>query len=568
MNILGISCFDHSSAAVLLINGRIIAAAQEERFNRQKYSQVFPLEAINYCLQAGNITVRDLDCVGFYEKPFLKFSRAVINHLRSYPFSLHNFLHSMPSWLDDRLILPLLLEKELGYNGKVLFIKHHLSHAASAFWPSSFDEAAIITADGIGEQASLTIGVGRGRQISILEEMQYPNSLGFLYAAITSYLGFRVFSGEGKVMALAGFGQPVYMDAFAEIIKLYPDGSFRINEQYLTLNHGERMYSRALERLLGPSRSPESSLQQRHYDIAASLQQCMERVLVAIAHRIHEYTRCPDLCLAGGVFLNCVANHKILEETPFQRVFIQPAAGDSGGALGVALHISRVFYQETAKETMTHAFYGPAYSLDAVRRAVINRGIPYRELAEGELSSFVAAELRSSKTVGLFRGRMEFGPRALGHRSILAHPGNPRMRDILNRQIKGRENFRPFAPVVLYGREQEYFELKDESPFMLLAARVRPDKQSQIPSAVHVDGTARIQTFRKETDLFFWNLLNAFDEMTGIPMVLNTSLNVRGQPIVNDPDQAIDLFEQTGLDVLVLENIVLSKGEVCSCVKG
>ncbi len=559
MNILGISCFDHSSAACLIQNGKIAAAVQEERFNREKYSQKFPIESINYCLQEAQITVKDVDYIGFYERPFLKFSRVVINHVRAYPFSLPNFLYSMPQWLENRLILPLSLEKDLGYTGKTLFIKHHLSHAASAFLVSPFEEAAIITADGVGEQATLTVGQGCGTAIKINEELCYPHSLGFLYAAITAYLGFRIFSGEGKVMALAGYGKPVYADAFRKMVKMHADGSFKINSRYLTLNRGKRMHSREMEKLLGPPRIYNSPLEQRHYDIAASLQQCVEDILIRIARRAYEQTRFKNLCLAGGVFLNCVANHKILEQTPFEHVFIQPAAGDSGGALGVALYIDTAFCHNSRRQVMSHAYYGPSFSEERIRRAVINKGLKYRQLPDDLLIPFIVEQLMRNKIVGIFRGRMEFGPRALGNRSILANPACAEMKDILNKNIKGREWFRPFAPVVLEARKDEFFHLRDVSPFMLLAPRVREDKKECIPSAVHVDGTARVQTIREETNPFLWKLISAFDRLSGVPMLLNTSLNVRGEPIVNTPHEACALFENTGIDFLVLENIVLSK---------
>ena len=563
MNILGISCFYHDSAAALIKDGKVVAAAQEERFNRVKNSSDFPVNAINYCVQAGDITSADLDYIGFYEKPFLKFSRVIISHLRSYPFSLKNFLATVPQWLQDRLIIPLVLKKELGFRGKVLFIKHHLSHAASAFLVSPFEEAAIITADGVGEWATTTCGYARGNNIKILKEIHFPDSLGLLYAAVTTYLGFAANRDEGKVMGLASYGKPRYLDKFKEIISVLPDGSFRINPRFFGFNRGSRMYSSKFLKTFGKERKSgdDNKLEQRHCDMAASLQKFIEDILLVIAENLYRETKMDNLCLAGGLFLNCVANNRILEETPFKKVFIQPAAGDSGGALGVASYIYHSLLEKPRRYEMSDAYLGPHFSANRVKRTLLNHNLDFRELADDSLLKYVAEKLAGDKIVGWFQGRMEFGPRALGNRSILANPANPGMKDLLNSRVKKRESFRPYAPAVLEERAEEFFELQDTSPFMLLAPRVKKGKEKIIPAVTHVDGTARVQTVNRSTNPKFWRLINELAKITGVPVVLNTSFNLRGEPIVCTPEEAISCFERSQMDYLVLENYLVAKNK-------
>lgn len=561
MNILGISCFYHDSAACLLKDGKIIAAASEERFNRQKNSPLFPISAINFCLQSGNITVYDIDYIGFYEKPFLKFSRVVLGHLLSYPFSLKNFLDTMPNWLQDRLSMPLAFENELGYKGKVLFIKHHLSHAASTFLVSPFQEAAILTADGVGEWTTMSYGFARGNEIKILKEMQFPDSLGLLYTAVTTYLGFEALEGEGKVMGLAGYGQPGYLDQFRKMVTLRPDGSYRIDTSYFGFNKGWRMYSKKFIKAFGKERCREDKLEQRHCDIAATLQTFIEEILIMIARRLYDDTKMDKLCLAGGLFLNCVANSRIIEETPFKEVFIQPAAGDSGGAIGVASYIYHALFNNPRNHTLQDAYLGPEFSSNQIKRILLNRGVAFKEFAEEDLTKYIAQKIFQDKIIGWFQGRMEFGPRALGNRSILANPCNPNMKDILNTKVKNRESFRPYAPAVLEERVNDYFEAKQFSPFMLLAAKVREDKKALIPAVTHVDGTARVQIVSKKTNLKLWNLIKAFQDISGIPLIINTSFNLKGKPIVCSPENALEDFLNTKMDVLVLGNFVIEKDE-------
>jgi carbamoyltransferase len=562
MNILGISCFYHDSAACIIQDGKVIAAASEERFNRQKSSSVFPINAINYCIQSANLTIYDIDYIGFYEKPFLKFYRVLLSHLRSYPFSFKNFMDTIPNWLEERLIMPLVLKKELGYEGKVLFIKHHLSHAASAFLVSPFEEAAIFTADGVGEWSVMSVGKGRGKDIKVIKEMHFPNSLGLLYTAITTYLGFEALTGEGKIMGLAGYGEPCFIEKFKEMVAIKPDGSFMIDQKFFGFNKGSRMYSNRLIRALGEDRKRQDKIEQRHCDIAASLQKFTEDILITIANNLYNQTRLDKLCLAGGLFLNCVANSKILENSPFKEVFIQPAAGDSGGALGVASYIYHSILQNDRNYIMNDAYLGPDFSLNKMKRALINNGINFKELKDDELFRYIARQISQDKIIGWFQGRMEFGPRALGNRSIIANPCNPGMKEILNLKCKKRESFRPYAPVVLQEKVNDYFEGKQFSPFMLLAARVKDDKTTVIPAVTHVDKTARVQTVNKDINPRLWQLIKEFQNITGVAVLINTSFNLRGEPIVCIPEDAISCFKRSQMDCLVLGNYVAEKTQV------
>lgn len=559
MNILGVSCFYHDSAACIVRDGVVVAAVSEERFTRSKNTSVFPLNAINFCLQYANLTIDDIDYIGFYEKPFLKFHRVLLNHLRSYPFSFRNFIGTIPHWLDERLVMPLVFRNELGYKGKVLFVKHHLSHAASAFLVSPFEEAAIITADGVGEWATLSVGRGKGKDIAILKEMQYPDSLGLLYTAITTYLGFEALSGEGKVMGLAGYGQPTYLDALRKMVHLLPDGSFRLDRDCFSFNKGSRMYGTKLVKALGLERKAGAEITQRHRDIAASLQKLTEDILVAVANDLYAATRLDRLCLAGGVALNCVANSKIIENTPFKEIFVQPAAGDSGGALGVASYIYHAVLKNERNFVMRSAYLGPEFPPSRLKRALLNGNVAFKEMPDDELFRYVAGLISKDKIVGWFQGRMEFGPRALGNRSIIANPCNPAMKDLLNSRVKKRESFRPYAPIVLEERAGEFFEGKQFSPFMLLAAVVKKDKASVIPAVTHVDGSARMQVVSSEANPRLWRLLKEFEALTGVPVLINTSFNLNREPIVCAPEDAVKDFAGSDMDCLVLGNFVAEK---------
>lgn len=559
MKILGISCFYHDAAACLVVDGRIVAAAQEERFNRKKNYPDFPLRAANYCLQAGNITINDVDHVCFYEQPFLKFLRVVLSHLRAFPGSYPNFSRTMPSWLQDRLIMPLVFKRELGFEGKTLFIKHHLSHAASVFLPSPFEEAAILTADSVGERATMTQGRGSGNKIGISKEMRFPDSLGLVYTAVTTHLGFEALEGEGKVMGLAAYGKPKYLELFRHMIPVNRDGSFTVDRRYFGFNSGTRMFTKLFTETFGKERLPEGKIEERHCDIAASLQAFTEETLLVIARALHEETKSDNLCLAGGLFLNCVANQRILEETPFKNIFIQPAAGDAGGAIGAALYADHCLLDNPRRYPMTDAYLGPEYSETTIRKKLQNAGVAFEEYDEGALAALVASKIAEGKVIGWLQGRMEIGPRALGNRSILADPRKPEMKDILNLKVKHREPFRPFAPVALEERAAEFFDIKEPSPFMLLAPRVREDKRTAIPAVTHVDGTARLQTVNEKTNPKLYRLIKEFGRLTGIPVIINTSFNLRGEPVVCSPGDALDCFNRSAMDCLVMGNFVVKK---------
>lgn len=557
-NILGLSAHYHDSAACLYREGRPVAAAQEERFTRRKNDSGFPSRAVDYCLQAGGITAFDVDAAVFYEKPFLKFSRVLEGHLASFPRSLKSFMRAMPLWLEDRLAIPLVLRERLGYEGKVLFLRHHLSHAASAFLPSPFEEAAVLTADAVGERASVGRGVGRGGKVALTREIRFPDSLGLLYTAVTCHLGFEAHEGEGKVMALAGRGKPSMLDRFRESVQVRDDGSFRLDRSFFDFYGADRMVTPRFLSAFGPAREPGGELTQRHRDLAASLQAFTEDVVLKTARDLHRETRLPDLCLAGGVFLNCVVNHRILEDTPFKRVFIQPAAGDAGGALGAAAYVSHCLLGLPRGGSMD-PLLGPESSPAESRAALVREGLPFRELPDAGLFSETARRLAEGKTVGWFQGRMEFGPRALGNRSILGDPRNPDIKRILNERVKDREPFRPYAPAVLAEAAREFFDLRDQSPHMLLAPKARPERARAIPGVVHDDGTARVQTVTQESNPRFRALIKAFESLTGVPMVVNTSFNLRGEPVVCSPADAVSVFRRSRMDCLALGNFLVDR---------
>lgn len=559
MNIIGISCFYHDAAACLIRDGIVIAAAQEERFNRKKNCADFPLQAVNYCLQAGGICMYDVDRIVFYEKPFLKFSRVIQGHIAAWPMSLPNFMSTMPHWLQDRLIMPLVCKRELGYEGKTLFIKHHLSHAASAFLVSPFEDAAIVTADSVGEWAAMTIGSGSGSAITVHKEMRYPDSAGLFYTAVTTYLGFEALEGEGKVMGLAAYGKPRYLADLKEIVDLKADGSLRIDQRYFGFNTGRRMFSAKFVERFGPAREPESEITDRDRDMAASVQAFIEEALLAACRHAGELTRSENLCLAGGLFLNCVANDRIREGTRFKNIYIQPAAGDAGGALGAAAYAAHAFFGAPRTAPLGDACIGPEYSSAQIRRALEASGLSYTEYDDETLFRITAQRIFENRTVGWFQGRMEFGPRALGNRSILGNPCNPAMKDILNNRVKHREPFRPFAPVIPLDRCAEFFELDRPSPFMLLSPRVRQEKCAVIPAATHVDGTARVQTITPASNPRLHRLIEAFERLSAVPVLINTSFNLRGEPLVCTPQDAIACFRRTGLDCLALGNCFVEK---------
>jgi carbamoyltransferase len=585
VNILGISAFFHDSAAALVRDGRIVAAAQEERFTRKKHDDAFPSRAVEWCLAEAGILAADLDAVVFYEKPLIKFERLLESALAFAPRGFPAFVKAMPQWLQRKLHLPREIDKGLGgdYSGPILFATHHESHAASAFYPSPFDEAAILTLDGVGEWSTATWGTGRGNQIRLEAEMRFPHSPGLLYSAFTLFCGFRVNSGEYKLMGLAPYGDPRFADAILrEIVDLRPDGSFWLDQRFFDYCAGLRMTSRRFDRLFGgPPRRPDAPLTQREMDIAASIQKVLEEIVLRMARHVHARTRMPHLCLAGGVALNCVANGRLLREGPFDRLWIQPAAGDAGGALGAALahwfnHLGHPRVAE-AGDAQRGSLLGPEFDAAAIDAAIARHGgVAETYATEPALAEAVAAELAAGRIVGHFAGAAEFGPRALGNRSILADPRAADMQRRLNLAIKFRESFRPFAPAVLAGREGDFFDLATESPYMLLVApvidggppaggsrevgiaRLR-DVRGPIPAVTHVDGSARVQTVDAVRAPRFHAILEAFGRRTGCPVLANTSFNIRGEPIVHDPADAYRCFMFTDMDVLVLGNRLLRK---------
>jgi len=592
MNILGISAFYHDSAAALVRDGEIVAAAQEERFTRVKHDSRFPSNAVGYCLEAAGLTPGKLDYVVFYEKPLLKFERLLETYLAYAPRGFRQFLAGMPVWLKQKLHLPREMDKALRheYKGRYIFTEHHESHAASAFFPSPFAEAAILTMDGVGEWATASFGIGRGNKVQLSHELHFPHSLGLLYSAFTYFTGFKVNSGEYKLMGLAPYGEPKYYDLILEkLVDLKPDGSLRLNMTYFGYCHTLIMTNRKFEQLFGgPPRRPEAPLTQREMDIAASIQAVTEEAMLRAARHVHRQTGMKNLALAGGVALNCVANGRILRETPFENIWIQPAAGDAGGALGAALFLWHQLLdnkrQVGSRDSQQASLLGPAYTDEQIRQFLDAAGAKYHVCSdEPVLVAKVAELIDEGKVIGWFQGRMELGPRALGSRSIIGDARSQEMQSIMNLKIKFRESFRPFAPCVLREDVAEYFETRpqEDSPYMLLVAVVRNEKRvnsqanttsltgldklkvkrSVIPAVTHVDYSARIQTVDPQRHPRLHKLIAAFKQRTGCPIIINTSFNIRGEPIVCTPDDAYRCFMATDMDVLVLESQILYKQE-------
>jgi carbamoyltransferase len=636
VSILGISAFYHDSAACLVVDGEIVAAAQEERFTRVKHDHNFPLNAARYCLKEANLAAEQLDYVGFYDKPLLKFDRLLETYLDYAPSGFSSFLKALPLWMKEKLWMPDLIRTELGkaagetderaakklgkkFEWKLLFGDHHESHAASAFYPSPFEEAAILTIDGVGEWATSSIGIGKGNEITLLRELRFPDSLGLLYSAFTYYTGFRVNSGEYKVMGLAPYGEPKYVSLIKDkLLEVRDDGSLKMNHEYFSYSQGLRMTSSAFSKLFGgPPRRPESPITQKEMDLARSIQVITEEVMLKMTKFAHQETGLKKLCMAGGVALNCVANGRVLREVPFEDIWIQPAAGDAGGALGIALAIWHRYlakprtspeaagtWMSAARATasnhsnngdgapgrnglaayadgMKGSYLGPRHTEAEIEEFLQSRQLPYTKHSRNDLPAVVAELLAAGKIIGLHQGRMEFGPRALGGRSIIGDPRSPEMQSAMNLKIKYRESFRPFAPSVLREQVADWFELDTDSPYMLLVADVdKPRRRkmtteeaglwgiaklnvarSEIPAVTHVDYSARIQTVRRETNPLYWEIIEAFRQLTGCPMVVNTSFNVRGEPIVCTPEDSYRCFMRTEMDYLVLETCVLDKQE-------
>ncbi len=595
MNLIGISAHYHDSAAALIRDGRIVAAAQEERFTRKKHDPDFPAHAIRYCLQEAGLTLADIDGVVYYDKPLIKFERLLETYLAYAPSGFVSFVKAMPVWLKDKLYLKQTLKKELAKLGgckeaelpPLLFTEHHQAHAASAFFPSPFEKAAVLCMDGVGEWATTSVWLGEGNQLTPLWEMNFPHSLGMLYSAFTYYTGFKVNSGEYKLMGLAPYGEPKYVDLILDkLIDLKEDGSFRMDMQYFNYATGLTMTNdRFAELFGGPARQPESAISQKEMDLARSIQAVTEEIVLRLGRTVHRELGVDHLCLAGGVALNCVSNGRLLREGPFKEIWIQPAAGDAGGAIGCAL---AAYYAKSgaarvpeAGDSMQGSYLGPRFATDEIRRQLDEYGAVYRELDDNTFFDQVSDVLADEKVVGWFQGRMEFGPRALGGRSIIGDPRSRNMQSVMNLKIKYRESFRPFAPSVRAEKVGEWFEQDSASPYMLIVAPVREDKRiamtaeeeklfgidklnvprSQIPAVTHVDYSARIQTIHRQTNPRYYRLIEAFEAKTGCPVLINTSFNVRGEPIVCTPQDAYRCFMRTEMDTLVIENFVLAKSD-------
>ncbi len=584
VSILGISAFYHDSAACLVRNGEIIAAAQEERFSRKKGDASFPVRAIEYCLKEGGIRAEEVDHVVFYDKPVLKFDRILASYIHSAPKGLLSFLKAVPLWLKSKLWVEDTICKELKYKKEVLFTEHHQSHAASAFFPSPFEKAAVITIDGAGEWITTTIGAGEGNKIKLLKKIEFPHSLGLLYSAFTYYCGFRVNSGEYKLMGLAPYGKPVYLDLIKkELICRADDGSYLMNEKYFNYISGLKMISRRFEKLFGrPALKPDGQPDQFYMDIAASIQELFNEILVKIALEAKKITGMDKLCIAGGVGLNCVANSRIKEEASFKDVWVQPAAGDAGCALGSALYVHYSYLDnkrvaDEKRDFQKGSYLGPGYTDDEIEEELKRLGAVYKKVSGKELAALAAKEINNQKVVGWFQGRMEFGPRALGSRSILGDARSEEMQSKMNLKIKFRESFRPFAPTVLEENTRDYFIWDGPSPYMLFTAGVKPDKliradlsgkkglellkvkRSVIPAVTHLDNTARLQTVSEKNNKLFYELIKEFERTSGCPLIINTSFNVRGEPIVSSPADAYRCFMGTNIDMLAIGSYILYK---------
>lgn len=586
MNILGISCFYHDAAACLVKDGKIIGAAQEERFTRKKHDQNFPKNAIEYCLREGKIEIGNIDYVGFYEKPFVKFERILLTYLAYSPWGIRTFLKAIPMWIKQRLWMSDFIRKELKFKGKIIFSEHHESHAASAFFPSPFQDAAILTMDAVGEWTTSSFGVGDGNKIELWAEQKFPHSLGLLYSAFTYYTGFKVNSAEYKVMGLAPYGEPKYVDLILnEVIDLKEDGSFKLNMKYFSYTVGLTMTNWRFHRLFGGlPRKRETKLTQKDMDLAKSIQVVTEEVMLRAAKYVYKQTGKKNLCLAGGVALNCVGNGRIFREGPFERLWIQPAAGDAGGALGTALFI---WYQylgnerkvDSKRDFQRASLLGPEFTDGEIGNFLKKNSIAYQKLDRDTLLDTVANLISQEKVIGWFEGRMEFGPRALGARSIIGDARSKKMQSVMNLKIKFRESFRPFAPTVLREKISEYFEMDEDSPYMLLVSPVKENKRinmtkeeenlfgidklnvarSEIPAVTHVDYSARVQTVKEGENPLYYGLIKKFYEKTGCPVIINTSFNIRGEPIVCRPEEAYRCFMRTNMDYLVMGSFLLDK---------
>lgn len=594
MYILGISCFYHESAVCLILDGKVVAASSEERFSRKKHDSDFPKLAINFCLKTAGIEARDLDYVVYYEKPFWKFERILQSTLASWPQAPRLFAKAMVTWLTDKLWVRSIIADELKIDRKkILFVPHHISHAASAFYPSGFEKAAVLTFDGVGEWTTTTYGVGNGNNLEIQAEIKFPHSLGLLYSVFTAFLGFEVNDGEYKVMGMAPYGQPKYVDKVRKLVKVFPDGSYVLDMSYFTYQRsGEKAYSRRFAQLFGKPRPrdlyfftkvsgyPEyfgekpknyeelCELNQKYADIAASIQAFTEEMILKLANTVYLKTKMENLCIAGGVGLNSVANGVLLRKGPFKRIFVQPAAGDDGASMGAAFYVYHALLGKKRVYTQDHCYFGASFTDAEIERFLKDKKIKYKKIeSEDRLTTYLANEIADGKVIGFFHGRAEWGPRALGARSIMADPRREEMKDVVNTKIKFREPYRPFAPVVIAEKASEYFELgklehRYLTNFMLSVFPVKKDKRKVVPAITHVDGSGRLQIISEKQNARYYNLIKKFGKKTGVYVLMNTSFNLKGEPIVNSPENAFSTFLKSGLDILALERYVVLKKDV------
>jgi carbamoyltransferase len=570
MYILGVSCFYHDSSAALLKDGKIVAAAQEERFTRKKHDTSFPINAINYCLESQGINIEDIDYIGFYEKPFLKFERLLYQHLEMFPRSYKTFLANMPSWFKEKLRIIKIIRKKLKYKKEVLFIEHHMAHAAGSFLPSPFEEAAVLTIDGVGEWTTTSYGMAKGNEINLIKEIKFPSSLGLLYSTITAYLGFSVNNSEYKVMGLAPYGDMnketnPYYSKLKEVIDVKEDGSYRFNMDFFIYHYKNKMPSKKLCTLLeGPIRKPEEELTQRHKDIAAALQIILEEVMTKMLNNLYQKTKCKNLIIAGGIGLNSVYNGKILKDTPFENFWCQPDPGDGGTSVGVALYVYNSILKKSREYSLNDAYLGPEFTKEQIKEFLEKNNIRYTEFKDkNELIKKTSNLIYNNNVVGWFQGGMEWGPRALGARSILSNPCTKNMQEILNLKVKHREKFRPFAPVVCEDDAEKYFECDNPIPiptdFMLMVYPIKKQWKEKIPAVTHVDGSGRLQTIRRSQNPLYYDLIKEFGKLSKIPILINTSFNIRGEPIVCTPHDAYKCMMGTGIDYLIMGDFLVKR---------
>jgi len=565
MYILGISCYYHDASAALIKDGHIIAAAEEERFTRKKHDQSFPVNAIKFCMEKAQITSDKISYVAFYEKPILKFERLLMQHIAMFTFSYWSFYKEMPNWIVEKLRIPTTIKKKLKqgkhkFKGEILFVEHHMAHAASSYLVSPFKESAILTIDGVGEWTTTAYGFAKENDITLSKKIDFPHSLGLLYSAVTAYLGFKVNNDEYKVMGLAPYGKPVYLEQMRKLIDIKEDGSYALDMSYFTYHYKLKSISRKFIDEFGPMRKPESQLEQRHKDIAASVQKLTEEVIFQMLNHLHKETKCNNVCLAGGVALNSVANGKITKHTPFKNIFIQPAASDAGTALGAALYVWHTILGNKREYVQTTSYFGPSFTTEEIKHFLDEKKIVYQEYDKEEIPKKTAELINKNNVIGWFQGGMEWGPRALGNRSILSNASHPDMKDILNAKVKHREMFRPFAPVILQEKVHEWFEIdKDEESFMLFVYPFKEEKKKFVPSVVHVDGSGRLQTINKEQNEAYYSVIKEYEKLTGIPILINTSFNIRGEPIVCTPQQAYRCMMGTGIDYLVIDTFIIAR---------